>query len=121
MAEQGAQLDTVVVLTRNMEDLARFYQDALGLGPYERSPGHVGCRLDAMYFGFDQVDDAEEDSVGRVTLWFTVDDLQGTFERLVAMGAPVRFAPADKPWGARIAAVYDPDGNLLGLAQRRPR
>jgi uncharacterized glyoxalase superfamily protein PhnB len=47
-----------------------------------------------------------------------VDDLQATFERLVALGATVRYPPTRKPWGAELAAVYDLDGNLLGLAQR---
>ncbi len=53
-----------------------------------------------------------------VTMWFDVDDLDQTFARLLELGATVRYGPVDKPWGARLAAVYDPDGNIIGLSQR---
>ena len=55
-----------------------------------------------------------------VTLWFTVDDIQSTYERLIELGALDRYAPTRKPWGAVLAAVYDPDGNMVGLSQRQP-
>ena len=56
MGGQGTLLETVIVFTTRMEELARFYQEALGIGPFERSPRHMGCRLGALYFGFDEVD-----------------------------------------------------------------
>ena len=117
--EQGALLDTVIIFSERMEDLATFYQQLLQLGPYQRSPGHLGQNVGPVYIGFDQVDDPGDATPSRVTLWFAVDDLQATFERAVALGARVRYPPAEKPWGARLAAVLDPDGNLLGLSQRR--
>ena len=115
----GTALDTAIVFTGQMETLARFYGEVLGIGPFERSPGHVGCKVGAVYFGFDQVEGATGNSEGGATLWFTVDDLQATFDRAVALGARVKYPPTDKPWGARLASVYDPDGNLVGLAQRQ--
>lgn len=114
---EGVQLGTVIIFTKRMEKLARFYEEALDIGPYEHSPGHMGCLVGAVYFGFDQVDDLEEGG-GGVTLWFTVDDIETTFNRLMQMGARVRYPPKQKPWGALLAAVYDPDGNILGLSQR---
>jgi predicted enzyme related to lactoylglutathione lyase len=116
---QGTSLDTAIIFTGQMEALARFYGEALGIGPFERSPGHMGCRVGDVYFGFDQVEGATGNAEGGATLWFTVDDLQATFDRAIAMGAGIKLPPTDKPWGARIASVYDPDGNLLGLAQRK--
>jgi predicted enzyme related to lactoylglutathione lyase len=119
-AEHGASLDTAIIFTPRMEELAAFYRDALQLGPYHHSPRHLGQQVGRVYFGFDQDDTAGRDGAAPVTLWFTVDDLQATFDRLVRMGARVRSAPASKPWGGVLACVYDPDGNLLGLSQRRP-
>lgn len=115
---EGTRLGTVIIFTSRMEELARFYHEGLGLGPYESSPNHLGQQLGPIYFGFDQVERDPRGTDARVTLWFTVDDLQETFERLVSMGAEVGFPPTPKPWGAVLASVYDPDGNLLGLAQR---
>lgn len=118
-SQQGTCLETVIIFTERMEELAVFYQEALEIGPYERSPDHMGCRVGPVYFGFDQFKDAESSPGSGATLWFTVDDIEDTFNRLVKMGARVRYPPTEKPWGALLAAVYDPDGNMLGLSQRR--
>jgi predicted enzyme related to lactoylglutathione lyase len=114
----GSSLDTVIVFTHQMEELASFYQKALGLGTYEQSPGHLGQQVGPVYLGFDQAGQDASDSRSGASLWFTVDDIHGVFERLVAMGARVRYPPTRKPWGGFLACVYDPDGNVLGLAQR---
>ena len=117
-APQGSSLDTVIIFTERMEELAAFYQTALDLGPYERSPNHMGQRVGHVYFGFDQVESLDGNSPAGVTLWFTVDNIQAAFDGLVALGAEVRYHPTPKPWGALLAAVFDLDGNILGLAQR---
>jgi catechol 2,3-dioxygenase-like lactoylglutathione lyase family enzyme len=44
------------------------------------------------------------------------DDLQGTYERLVADGVEVERGLAEEPWGTE-AVVRDPDGNQLVLQQ----
>jgi uncharacterized glyoxalase superfamily protein PhnB len=72
-----------------------------------------------VYFGFDQVEELAVASPN-VTLWFTVDDIQATYQRLLALGAQERYPPTEKPWGAVLAAVYDLDGNMVGLSQRQP-
>ena len=113
----GAQLETVIIFTPNMEELARFYQQAFDLGEYNTSPGHLGQQVGPVYLGFDQDEDMTTASPS-VTLWFTVDDIKSTYDRLIELGAQDRYAPARKPWGAVLAAVYDLDGNLIGLSQR---
>lgn len=115
----GASLETVIIFTERMEALAAFYQEALQLGPFERSPQHMGQQVGPCYLGFDQVDLVEGDARASVSLWFTVDDIQATFDRLLDLGAKVRYAPTQKPWGGYLACVYDPDGNMLGLSQRK--
>jgi predicted enzyme related to lactoylglutathione lyase len=119
-AGQGASLETVIIFTAHMDELARFYQEGLQLGAYDHLPRHMGQHLGSVYLGFDQVEGAEGGHPSGATLWFTVDDLQDTFDRFVAMGAAVRYAPAQKPWGGLVASVYDLDGNILGLSQRQP-
>ncbi len=116
---RGTMLETVIIFSERMEQLAAFYQEGLQLGSFEESPRHLGVRLGDLYFGFDQVDNLEGTAPSAVTLWFTVDDIQATFDRLVARGARVRYPPTKKPWGAVLAAVLDPEGNILGLAQRQ--
>jgi uncharacterized glyoxalase superfamily protein PhnB len=79
----------------------------------------MGQPVGPVYLGFDQDDDHTSAEGLGVTLWFTVDDLQAAFDRLVTLGARVRYPPTQKPWGATLAAVYDPDGNMIGLSQRQ--
>lgn len=116
-AMSGTALETAIIFTPRMEELARFYQKALQLGDFNRSPGHIGMQVGPVYLGFDQ--DEEASSGAGMTLWFTVDDIQMAFDRLVDMGAEVRYPPSKKPWGGFLAAVYDPDGNMLGISQRQ--
>jgi uncharacterized glyoxalase superfamily protein PhnB len=49
---------------------------------------------------------------------FSTDDLDGTFEKVAAApGVEVLEEPADRPWGARDAAVRDPAGNHVRIQQ----
>lgn len=119
--EQGTHLETVIIFTERMEELAQFYREALQLGEYKSSPQHLGQQVGPIYLGFDQVDEVEGTAPGGVTLWFTVDNIHATFGRLLAQGAKVRCPPTQKPWGGFLASVYDPDGNMIGISQRQPR
>ena len=48
---------------------------------------------------------------------FNADDLDATFDRLVAGGAEVLEEPTDQFWGVRDCAVRDPSGNLVRIQQ----
>jgi len=102
-----------------MKELAEFYQKGFELGlPQKHGDDHVGFQLSGVYLGFDLVDKVSG-YPGAVSLWFVVDDLDETFERFVALGAQVKYPPTEKPWGDTLAAVLDPDGNVVGLVERR--
>ena len=119
MADAGARIATVIVFTKRLEDAAEFYRSGLGLGkPDCVQPDHVGFDLGPVYFGFDRV--AEGDvQPGATTVWFTVDDLEATYVRFLRLGARPKSPPTDKPWGARLAAIHDLEGNLVGLSARK--
>ncbi len=113
----NAAIDTAVVFTVRMEELAAFYAAGFGLAEPNHSPGHIGYQVGPVYLGFDQVDRADHEE-SAVTLWFRVDDLDATYARFVELGALSVYPPVDKPWGDRLAAVLDLDGNRIGLSQR---
>ena len=114
----NAAIDTAIVFTTRMDELAAFYVSGLGLTEPNHSPGHVGYQVGPVYLGFDQVDRASDDE-SAVTLWFRVDDVDATYTAFVELGAANVYPPVDKPWGDRLAAVLDLDGNRIGLSQRR--
>ena len=114
-----AFVDTVIIFTSQHQLLADFYCEALDLpAPEAFGDDHLGIQLEGLYLGFDRTDDPGEPSTGGVSLWFGVPDLETSFNKLVHMGAEVRYPPEEKPFGDRLASVYDPDGNIIGLVQR---
>jgi catechol 2,3-dioxygenase-like lactoylglutathione lyase family enzyme len=48
---------------------------------------------------------------------FHSDDLDATFDRLVAAEAEIVQEPTDQPWGTRDCAVRDPSGNMIRIDQ----
>ena len=114
----NAILQTVIIKTGQLAEMAHFYTHGLELGEAAATGGdHLGFPLPNLYFGFDQVDDVPEPS-GVVSLWFEVEDIEASFKRFEGLGVRVKYPPTKKPWGAVLSALYDPDGNLFGLSQR---
>ncbi len=114
-----ATIDTVIIVTSRMKELADFYQEGLQLSPPQsHSDNHLGFPIGGTYLGFDKVEKVESTYPGAISLWFRVDDIEATFNRFKELGAKVKYPPTKKPWGDTLAALYDPDGNLIGLAQR---
>lgn len=115
----GATMDTAIILTSKLEEMADFYGHGLGLGEADRTgPDHLGFAMPNAYLGFDWFNDPPSAS-GVLSLWFRVDDLEETFKRFKELGAGVKYGPTTKPWGDTLAAMYDLDGNLFGLALRK--
>jgi len=115
----SARLDTIIISTVKMHELAQFYREGLQLGlPQPQGDNHLGFQIADNYFGFDKVDDAHFKYPSAVSLWFRVDDIETTYNRFKQLGAKVKYPPTKKPWGDILAALFDPDGNLIGLAQR---
>jgi predicted enzyme related to lactoylglutathione lyase len=100
----------------------QWYTDFLGMAPYFDRPGYFEFRLgdhqqelgviDSQYMP--SYDTLGHDPSGAVVYWH-VDDMQGTIDRLVALGATPLNAPQDRGEGFITASVRDPFGNVLGL------
>ncbi|MFD6327093.1 flavin reductase [Streptomyces sp. NPDC058442] len=52
----------------------------------------------------------------RFEMFVLVDDLDVTLKQLADAKVPLLRAPADLPWGERVAYVADPDGNPVAVA-----
>ncbi len=116
----ATQVHTVIIDTEHLDELAEFYREGLDLGPPRAELDHLGFELQGTYFGIDRVASRPGRERGSVSIWFEVDDLEVAFDRLIALGATSCYPPVEKPWGAWLAAVFDPDGNLVGLTGPAP-
>ena len=113
-----AILQTVIIQTGQMVEMADFYGRGFELGePAATGGDHLGFPLPNLYFGFDLVEEVPNPS-GAISLWFEVEDIEATFKRFEESGARVKYPPSKKLWGAILAALFDPDGNLFGISQR---
>ena len=89
-----AILQTVIIQTSQMTEMADFYGHGLELGePSETGGDHLGFPLPNLYFGFDLVDAAPQPS-GVVSIWFEVGDIEATFNRFEELGARVKYPPS---------------------------
>ena len=52
---------------------------------------------------------------GGAVIYWHVDDVRASFERLVSMGATVHENPVERGPGFVTASVVDPFGNILGV------
>jgi predicted enzyme related to lactoylglutathione lyase len=111
------RLAAVLIETARPEELAEFYRQGFGLDrPKYSGSDHLGLNLANMYLGFDRVPEKKRARTGSVSLWFRVNDLPVTFDRLVNLGATVISPPsAQESPGEILALLADPEGNKIGL------
>ncbi len=113
----------ILVPVSDVDRAADFYADVLGLPLLFRYPGNAF--FDAHGVRLYLAQPTEGGYAGPVTLYFRVEDVTTTFERLVARGAAVREAPEiahrDPAYDLWLAFVSDLDGNNIGLMREAPK
>ena len=115
-------LATVSFFATDHEKAVKWYTDFLETEPYFNIPGYSEFRIGDYQHELGIIDSkfAPESLLskpaGAVVFWH-VDNLQATLDRLLSMGAK-EFAPiADRSEGFITGSVVDPFGNILGIMQ----
>jgi predicted enzyme related to lactoylglutathione lyase len=116
---------TVSFFAEDMGAAKEWYTELLGIEPYFARPevgppaylefrfGDFQCELgliDARY----SPHGLSDKPAGAVIFWH-VDDLEATVERLLKLGATLNEAITVRGEGFRTASVVDPFGNILGV------
>src|SRR4051812_28876848 len=102
----------------------RWYTDVLGLEPYFNVPGYSEFRIGDYQHELGIIDrkylpaGTPTEPAGAIVFWH-VDDLPATFDRLLAAGAKEHDAPTERGEGFVTASVVDPFGNILGVMYNR--
>lgn len=118
-------LTTVTLFADDVQAAAAWYTDLLGVEPYfarpiDGPPAYVEFRIGDYQHELGIVDSRfsphgkPETAGGPVTYWH-VDDVEGSFERLLSLGATVHEKPTERGPGFVTASVVDPFGNILGV------
>jgi catechol 2,3-dioxygenase-like lactoylglutathione lyase family enzyme len=112
---------TISYWAAHLEAAQRWYTDFLGCDPYFQRPGYCEFRGGDYQHerGLIESKDARFDTqtrapAGALVYWH-VDAIHATFNRLLALGANELEAPTARGPGFSTAAVSDPFGNILGI------
>jgi catechol 2,3-dioxygenase-like lactoylglutathione lyase family enzyme len=125
--EDARFLSGVILVSRQPDQLARFYREALGIPlaeeRHDETQPHWGCELGDVHFAIHPAEDYPDDPAGGpgpVKLAFMVFDLPRMVTWLDRCGVKLCYPPTDLGAESRITAVRDPDGNLVELTQLGP-
>ena len=109
---------TPMIVTHDLERLARFYTGVAGALETSRPPDdgptfHLGLRIGDSELGIVSDGSVEGAPAGRVLLSIEVPDVDAALARVESLGGQAPAPANDMPWGQRVAHVQDPDGNAV--------
>lgn len=113
-------LSTVSFWAADHAAAKQWYTDLLGVEPYFERPGYAEFRLGDYQQELGLIDSRYAPAgtaagpAGAIVYWH-VDDVTATLEKLVSMGAKEYEPPTERGPGFVTAAVVDPFGNILGV------
>ena len=114
------KIHSVMIGTEDLQRLAAFYRDVMGLQPEMEDGSFVVFQGEGgaqLALGVHSEVKGRAKDPDRVIVDFHVDDCQAEYERLNAKG--VRFTrPPSQDQGFVVATFLDPDGNTLQLFQQ---
>ncbi len=116
-------LTTVSFYASNLEEATKWYSEFLNMTPYFSVPGYVEFRIGDYQHELGIIDSnyapagATDNPSGAIVYWH-VDNIHETLERLLSLGATVYQPVTDRSGGKGdfvTASVIDPFRNILGI------
>ena len=113
-------LSTISFFATDHEKAIKWYSDFLGIEPYFKMPGYVEFRIGDYQNELGIIDSRfvsntiSEIPTGAVIYWH-VDNLTETFNKLISMGSKIHQPITDRSNGFLTASIVDPFGNILGI------
>jgi predicted enzyme related to lactoylglutathione lyase len=110
-------LRTAIYHVGDLDRAKEWYGAMLGIRPYFDEPFYVGFDVGGFELGL-QPDEpgALRASTGVIAYW-GVDDADAAFGRLLELGATEHNGVQDVGDGIRLATVFDPYGNVIGVIE----
>lgn len=107
-------LRTVAYPTPDLDQGKAWYSRVFQTEPYFEEPFYIGFSIGGFELGL--VPDAQPGEAGSQAFW-GVDNIETELARVLALGAQLREAVTDVGGGIKIASVFDPFGNVIGLIE----
>jgi predicted enzyme related to lactoylglutathione lyase len=111
----------VILISEDVEALARFYRDGLGLALEREEHGgldiHYGADIGEVHFGIHPTTSFAGRGPSRATpLAFAVTSIDEHLAKVEALGATIVVEPHDEGFGP-VVTCADPQGNLFELVE----
>jgi predicted enzyme related to lactoylglutathione lyase len=110
-------LRTVIYHAQDLAKAKAWYSEVLGVPPYFDQPFYVGFNVGGYELGLDPDASSTPGGNGGVAAYWGVADAEATLRRLIESGATERSAVQEVGEGIRVASVFDPFGNILGVIE----
>lgn len=114
MQTQFLGLRTLGYIVPDLDAAKTWYTKVLGIAPYFDMPFYVGFNVAGYELGLQPTESAVVYGNSAVTYW-GVENVQATYDMLLAEGATEHDKPQDVGDGIVVAAVKDPWGNIFGI------
>jgi predicted enzyme related to lactoylglutathione lyase len=119
-------LTTISFYASDLDAAKRWYTELLGIEPYfavkgtDGRPAYIEFRIGDYQHELGVIDSryapaGSATGPGGAIVYWHVDDVTATLEKLLSMGAQEHQAPIDRGEGFITASVVDPFGNILGI------
>jgi predicted enzyme related to lactoylglutathione lyase len=122
-------LSTVSFFADDVVAAKAWYAELLGIEPYfvrpaKGAPAYVEFRIgdyqhELGIIGSRFAPPGRADKAAGAVIYWHVDDVQASYDRLISMGATAYEEPVERGPGFVTASVTDPFGNILGVMYNR--
>lgn len=117
----------IIIIVEDTDKMIGFYTGTLGMDMTHHAGRYAQPKTGRTGLGFYKRN-AMLETLGRplskpdkgtymFEIGFKVDDVDTICKSLTDRGVKAAVEPSDRPWGQRTAYVYDPEKNLIELAQ----
>ena len=114
-------VESVVFFVPDVAEAATWYATLLSSVVEHENADYAFVRGPGVLLGFHPADAKSPGGIGGTTVYWEVDDLGTSVERLVTQGARLYRGPLTTDLGARVAMLSDPFGCTIGLNQAPAR
>ena len=114
MPQEFLGLRTAIYKVADIENAKQWYTEAFHTVPYFDMPFYVGFNIAGYELGL-QPDEKNEPKSENVEMYWGVNDVEASYNRLLSLGASAHNPPQNVGEKIIVATVKDPWNNIIGL------
>ena len=115
MENEFLGLRTVGYKVPDIQKAKEWYTNVFGIKPYFDEPFYVGFNIAGYELGLMPEENPMPNKTDNVTIFWGVENINESFDRLIKMGATAHEKPQDVGGSIIVASVKDPWGNVIGI------